>query len=817
MLDIDDDHETPAPASFSYMRITSPPTPEPSPSPQLFLNIPAGHPTSYSSSDTLLAMFAGLDTTSRGQFLSSLLPLLTASELSLLSAELAPRLKRDFLTELPTEIALHILSFVDDPRTLARASEVSRSWRVLLTDEQVWKRECEKYAFASWLLSDKEATVADRPGGSSSHSSRPSFSYREHLKESWLTEQSWRRGGHISRTYQSPDGGIVTSVAMDSEWIVVALANSRIHVFCADTGVLTRTLVGHESGVWAVNLVSRGGYMRFPKSQPQSPSHSRSTSEPRVSSAIPGSTAEGTEPRMIGLRVVHPPASAGENIPTTLRASLGLTGLLQRDVRGVFEQKSDREPKPSDPRCASQGWGQGGSIVVSGGCDKVLRVWDLKSGYCLYILHGHRSTVRCVKVLHNRPIAVSGSRDTTLRVWDVMRGKLLRTLTGHEDSVRCLDVCDDQVVSGSYDCTCRLWDVDTGECLRVFKGHSHQIYSVSFDGVRIASGGLDTFIYVWSAATGQCEARLSGHTALVCQVQFTGNSLASGGADGRILSFLLPPSTPPTKSIFAALTPSTSSTTTPPSPIILPNPDPDLKHPAFEVLGVCAAHESSVTSLQLEDGFPFVISGGNDGRVRIFERYLSPQSSGADYSASGSSQPSRRQQFRFPPNQPQSFATPGPGGSRYGTGVLVRDLGEKCEAVWKILFGRNGRTLVVFCKRQGRTVMEIWRFGPGPNDHTSDPKPAFRPKKTMKRRSVSLKEATQMESEKPGSSVMPLPPHIPTADADVDMDVDHDEGAEGVGNIAIELEHPRTDPAPVDPDLDSEDEEADEIVIHDLQ
>ena len=76
--------------------------------------------------------------------------------------------------------------------------------------------------------------------------------------------------------------------------------------------------------------------------------------------------------------------------------------------------------------------------------------------YCIYILRGHTSTIRCLRVLHNRPIAVSGSRDTTLRVWDVQRGRLLRTLTGHDESVRCLDVCGNRAVSGSYDCTCRV-------------------------------------------------------------------------------------------------------------------------------------------------------------------------------------------------------------------------------------------------------------------------------------------------------------------------------------------------------------------------
>jgi F-box and WD-40 domain protein CDC4 len=29
---------------------------------------------------------------------------------------------------------------------------------------------------------------------------------------------------------------------------------------------------------------------------------------------------------------------------------------------------------------ASRGWGQPNALVVSGGCDKVLRVWEVKSG-----------------------------------------------------------------------------------------------------------------------------------------------------------------------------------------------------------------------------------------------------------------------------------------------------------------------------------------------------------------------------------------------------------------------------------------------------
>ena len=76
--------------------------------------------------------------------------------------------------------------------------------------------------------------------------------------------------------------------------------------------------------------------------------------------------------------------------------------------------------------------------------------------HCIYTLPGHTSTIRCMRVLHGRPIAVTGSRDGTVRVWDVQRGRAVRCLRRHQGSVRCLDVNGKRAVSGSYDMTCRV-------------------------------------------------------------------------------------------------------------------------------------------------------------------------------------------------------------------------------------------------------------------------------------------------------------------------------------------------------------------------
>lgn len=173
---------------------------------------------------------------------------------------------------------------------------------------------------------------------------------------------NWLRGGTLLRSHQvplqspphhilptpvpivagqAPASAIPTSLALDSSWVVVGLANSRIHVFSARTGVLSRTLVGHESGVWAVALV-RGG----------------------------GGGAEYPE---------------DADVPVGLRRRLSTGDVSPEFTRGRGSDrpriKAQAGPgKPSDPCAASDGWGQSISLVVSGGCDKALRVWDVQSG-----------------------------------------------------------------------------------------------------------------------------------------------------------------------------------------------------------------------------------------------------------------------------------------------------------------------------------------------------------------------------------------------------------------------------------------------------
>ncbi|KAF2477573.1 F-box/WD repeat-containing protein pof1 [Lindgomyces ingoldianus] len=501
----------------------SPPTPAPSPTPTQRApdwSTAAEHEDSQIKNTRV--QFSEMNRAERLRLLGELLNLCDSHELSFVAEFVSPRLKKDPFMVLPTELCLRILECVDDPTTLVRASQVSKKWRELVSDDTAWRLLCQKFSYRG--LSKEERSEEDDPGDEWDTESKPSqwlqpprasrpedavmspqadglssgngteslrtqsldrgakrkpsqrrpkaTTYRSHFKQRYMVETAWRSGGVCDARQITPDQGVVTSLHLTKKYIVVALDNAKIHVFDVN-GCHQKTLQGHVMGVWAM-------------------------------------------------------------VP----------------------------------------WGD---LLVSGGCDRDVRVWNLATGYPQFTLRGHTSTVRCLK-MSDANTAISGSRDTTLRIWDLKKGLCKHVLIGHQASVRCLEIHGDIVVSGSYDTTAKIWSISEGKCLRTLTGHFSQIYAIAFDGKKIATGSLDTSVRIWDPTDGKCLAVLQGHTSLVGQLQMREDILVTGGSDGSVRVWSLTD---------------------------------------YQPIHRLAAHDNSVTSLQFDN--TRIVSGGSDGRVKVWD------------------------------------------------------------------------------------------------------------------------------------------------------------------------------------------------------
>ena len=177
-------------SSALYVPVITPPTPAPSPGPN------SQPPQSIVS--LYRHEFSVLPPYQRRQFLSAILNDCTPDELLFVSTTVAPLLKRDFLRELPPELAIHILGFIDDPRSLLNAGEVSRYWHAIASEECLWKALCEAHDFYvdadEWDAPDMVYDHAQPPSPISpamnslhpqSPRSPPRFSYYTHFKMSY--------------------------------------------------------------------------------------------------------------------------------------------------------------------------------------------------------------------------------------------------------------------------------------------------------------------------------------------------------------------------------------------------------------------------------------------------------------------------------------------------------------------------------------------------------------------------------------------------------------------------------------------------------
>ena len=142
--------------------------------------------------------------------------------------------------------------------------------------------------------------------------------------------------------------------------------------------------------------------------------------------------------------------------------------------------------------------------------------WDYRVGTVIDRFEEHEGPVRGVDFHLHEPLIVSGGDDYKIKVWDYKLRRCLFTLLGHLDYIRTVQFHPNAtqypwILSASDDQTLRLWDFQTRSCLSVLTGHNHYVMCAAFHPSEdlIVSASLDQTVRVWDT-TGLRKKQMGG-------------------------------------------------------------------------------------------------------------------------------------------------------------------------------------------------------------------------------------------------------------------------------------------------------------------
>lgn len=130
--------------------------------------------------------------------------------------------------------------------------------------------------------------------------------------------------------------------------------------------------------------------------------------------------------------------------------------------------------------------------IVSASRDKTIKLWNTL-GECKYTWDaedgGHTDWVSCVRFspTTTQPVIVSGGWDKQIKVWDLTLSKVMRqhNLVGHTGNINAVTVSPDGSLcaSGGKDATAMLWDLTEGKRLYMLDA-GDIIHAVCFSPMR---------------------------------------------------------------------------------------------------------------------------------------------------------------------------------------------------------------------------------------------------------------------------------------------------------------------------------------------
>jgi WD40 repeat protein len=183
-----------------------------------------------------------------------------------------------------------------------------------------------------------------------------------------------------------------------------------------------------------------------------------------------------------------------------------------------------------------------GTMLITGGNDKTVRVWEATSGKQLRSFQGHMAPLTAVAARGDGKQLASASEDGAIRIWDLSNEDEHRAMTEATDSLWAVAFSPDgkRVAAAGSDRAIRVYDPETGKVEATLTGAKSPITSLAFfpDSNRLAAAGGDQTLVVWDVAKQKAIKELAGHESAILSVAVADDGkVLTASADKTVRGF----------------------------------------------------------------------------------------------------------------------------------------------------------------------------------------------------------------------------------------------------------------------------------------
>lgn len=437
--------------------------------PKKRLQVPS-RPSPPANLSDWLSIFQSWSSTEKLLALDQLIDSCEPTEVRHMMNVIEPQFQRDFISLLPKELALYVLSFLE-PKDLLRAAQTCRVWRGLAEDNLLWKEKCRQANIEVRVIRGKKRArmgVIPSPW-------KVAYMRQHNIEMNWRCKPI-----RTPKMLKGHDDHVITCLQFSGARIVSGSDDNTLKVWSAITGKCLRTLTGHTGGVWSSqmsgNIVVSGSTDRTLK----------------VWDANTGDCLHTLYGHTSTVRCMH--LHNNKVVSGSRDATLRVWDIDSGECLHVLVGHV------AAVRCVQYD----GRLVVSGAYDYMVKVWNPEREECLHTLQGHTNRVYSLQFdgIH----VVSGSLDTSIRVWDVETGACKHTLMGHQSLTSGMELKNNILVSGNADSTVKVWDITTGQCLQTLSGpnkHQSAVTCLQFNSKFVITSSDDGTVKLWDLKTGE--------------------------------------------------------------------------------------------------------------------------------------------------------------------------------------------------------------------------------------------------------------------------------------------------------------------------